>query len=269
MNSFFDEKSAQEGESTDDRREPSKMASLGRKTVYLLPNSFTTASLFFGIYAIVQAANNAFEVAAIAIFCSMVLDGMDGRIARYTNTQSEFGVQYDSLADMVAFGVAPALILYDWQLKGLGKFGWVATFVYVTGAALRLARFNVKTGSVDKRWFQGLPSPAAAALTAGLVWLVVDGRLSLDPVVLPWLVWGVAVFAGISMVSSLPFYSFKVLDLGAKISFPAFLVVILAFCLIFLGPSVALCGFFLFYGLSGYVIGAMRLFRRRKQKKLK
>ncbi len=255
-------------EALEDKSEPvAKVTSLGRKTVYLLPNSFTTASLFFGLYAIIQSSNGFFESAAVAIFCSMVLDGMDGRIARYTNTQSEFGVQYDSLADMVAFGVAPALVLYDWVLKDLGKMGWLAIFVYSAGAALRLARFNVKTGSVDKKWFQGLPSPAAAALIAALVWLVVDNHLSIKDGILPWVAWGVAVYAGISMVSSVPFYSFKVLDLGASIPFWAFLLVVLGFGLISLDPPRLLCFLFLFYGLSGYVVGFLRLFRRRRTSK--
>src|SRR5262245_64446821 len=137
---------------------------LRRRGIYLLPNLFTTAALFSGFFAIVQAMNNRFETAAIAIFVAMVLDGLDGRVARMTHTQSEFGAQYDSLSDMVSFGAAPALVMYEWALKGLGRFGWIAAFVYCAGAALRLARFNVNLEVVDKRFFQGLPSPAAAAL---------------------------------------------------------------------------------------------------------
>jgi CDP-diacylglycerol--serine O-phosphatidyltransferase len=146
------------------------------RAIYLLPNAFTTAALFCGFFAIVQAMNQRWEVAAIAIFCSMVLDGMDGRVARMTRTQSAFGEQYDSLADMVSFGVAPALVAYEWTLKGLGKWGWLAAFIYCAGAALRLARFNIMTGEADKRFFQGLPSPAAAAIIAGFVWLAEDNK---------------------------------------------------------------------------------------------
>ena len=140
-----------------------------RRGIYLLPNAFTTAALFAGFFAIVQAMNLNFETAAIAIFAAMVLDGMDGRVARITNTQSAFGEQYDSLSDMVSFGVAPALVMYEWILRDLGKWGWLAAFVYCAGAALRLARFNTNIGVVDKRFFQGMPSPAAAALIAGFV----------------------------------------------------------------------------------------------------
>src|SRR5690554_7406328 len=142
-------------------------AKVRHKGVYLLPNLFTTASLFSGFYAIVAGMNGAFTNAAVAIFVSMVLDGLDGRVARLTNTQSRFGEEYDSVADMVAFGVAPALVAFTWILSSLGKFGWIAAFIYVAGAALRLARFNTQIGSVDKRYFVGLPSPSAAAVVAG------------------------------------------------------------------------------------------------------
>ncbi len=145
-----------------------------RRGIYLLPNLFTTAALFAGFYAIVQAMNLRFDQAAVAIFVAMVLDGLDGRVARLTRTQSAFGAEYDSLSDMVSFGAAPALIVYEWALKGMGKLGWIAAFVYVAGAALRLARFNVMLDVADKRWFTGIPSPAAAALVAGLVWIVDD-----------------------------------------------------------------------------------------------
>src|SRR4249919_238278 len=135
-----------------------------RRGIYLLPNLFTTAALFAGFYAIVQAMNVNFDYAAIAIFVAMVLDGLDGRVARLTHTQSAFGAEFDSLSDMVCFGAAPALIVYEWALKGLGKFGWIAAFIFVAGAALRLARFNTMLDVADKRWFTGMPSPAAAAL---------------------------------------------------------------------------------------------------------
>ena len=135
-----------------------------RRGIYILPNLFTTAALFAGFYAIVQAMNQRFDAAVIAIYIAMVLDSLDGRVARLTRTQSAFGAEFDSLADMVSFGAAPALIVYEWALKGMGNLGWIAAFVYVAGAALRLARFNVMLDVADKRWFTGIPSPAAAAL---------------------------------------------------------------------------------------------------------
>lgn len=143
-----------------------------RKGIYILPNLFTVAALFGGFYAIVMAMNGRFELSAIGVFCAMVLDSLDGRVARMTNTQSTFGEQMDSLSDMVSFGAAPALIVYEWALRGMGKLGWIAAFVYCAAAALRLARFNTNIGVVDKRFFQGLPSPAAAAIVMGFVWLM-------------------------------------------------------------------------------------------------
>src|SRR6516165_11627905 len=177
-----------------------------RRGIFLLPSLFTTGALFAGFYAIVQAMNVNFDNAAIAIFVAMVLDGLDGRVARLTRTQSAFGAEYDSLSDMVAFGAAPALIVYEWALKGMGKLGWIAAFVYVAGAALRLARFNTMLEVADKHWFTGLPSPAAAALVAGFVWIIDD--YGIDPSTLRWWVWCVTVFAGLTMVSNVPFYSF-------------------------------------------------------------
>src|SRR3954463_1593476 len=169
--------------------------------IYLLPNLFTTAALFAGFYAIVQAMNQQFEQAAVAIFVAMVLDGLDGRVARLTRTQSAFGAEYDSLSDMVSFGAAPALVMYEWALKELGRIGWVGAFVYCVGAALRLARFNTNIGVVDKRFFQGLPSPAAAALVAGFVWLANDNKIPVSEYGMPWLAALFAVYAGVTMVS--------------------------------------------------------------------
>src|SRR5690606_24748125 len=157
-----------------------------RRSIYLLPNAFTTANLFAGFYAVVQAMNGRFEAAAIAIFLALVFDGMDGRVARLTNTQSAFGEQYDSMADMISFGAAPALVMYVWAMQGLGRWGWLAAFIYVAGGALRLARFNTNIAVVDKRFFQGLPSPAAAALVAGFIWLAVDNKLSLQASSVTW-----------------------------------------------------------------------------------
>src|SRR4051812_27525312 len=180
---------------------------LRRRGIYLLPNAFTTAGLFCGFFAIVMAMNQKFDLASIAIFAAMVLDSIDGRVARLTNTQSEFGAQYDSLADMVSFGAAPALVVYEWSLRGLGKWGWLAAFVYCAGAALRLARFNTNITVVDKRYFQGLPSPAAAALVAGFIWLMDDLRYAGTD--LNWASWAITVYAGLTMVTNVPFYSFK------------------------------------------------------------
>src|SRR5262252_1426070 len=182
-----------------------------RRGIYLLPNLFTTAALFAGFYAIVQAMNVNFDYAAIAIFVAMVLDGLDGRVARLTRTQSAFGAEYDSLADVVSFGAAPALIVYEWALKGMGKLGWIAAFVYVAGAALRHARFNTMLEVADKRWFTGMPSPAAAALVAGFVWIIDDSNI--DPAGLRWWVWAVTLFAGLTMVSNVKYYSFKSINL--------------------------------------------------------
>src|SRR5512147_1216875 len=158
-----------------------------RRGIYLLPNLLTTGALFAGFYAIVQAMNLRFDQASIAIFIAMVLDGLDGRVARLTRTQSAFGAEYDNLADMVSFGAAPALIIYEWALKGMGRLGWIAAFVYVVGAALRLARFNTMLEVTDKRWFTGMPSPAAAALVAGFVWIIAD--YNIDPAGLKWWAW--------------------------------------------------------------------------------
>ncbi len=227
--------------------------------IYLLPNSFTLAALFSGFYAIVQAMNNQFEYAAIAIFCSLVLDGMDGRIARMTNTQSAFGEQFDSLADMVSFGVAPALIMYEWTLKGLGKWGWLAAFIYVAGAAMRLARFNTNIKVVDKRFFQGMPSPAAGALMAGFVWLAVDLRLPIQKSHMAWTAFALTVYAGVTMVSNAPFWSGKALAIKQSVPFWALGVVALMFVAVSSDPPVVLFGLFVVYGISGYVLWALRM----------
>src|SRR4030065_112729 len=174
-----------------------KPLSLRRRGIYLLPNLFTTGALFAGFYAIVQAMNNRFEFAAVAIFIAMVLDGLDGRVARLTRTQSEFGAEYDSLSDMVSFGVAPALVMYEWAFRGLGKWGWFAAFIYCAATALRLARFNTNIEVVDKSYFQGLPSPAAAALVAGFVWVMLDYGINGESV--SWYAAAVADIAGLRM----------------------------------------------------------------------
>ena len=230
--------------------------------IYLLPNALTTASLFCGFYAIVQAMNGRFEQASIAIFVAMIFDGLDGRVARMTNTQSAFGEQYDSLSDMVSFGAAPALIMYEWALRGLGKWGWLGAFVYCAGAALRLARFNTNLGVVDKRYFQGLPSPAAAALVVGLVWIVTDlndsNWVTSSPKELAWLAWVFTVYAGLTMVSNAPFYSFKSFNLRRSVPFIAMLAIMMLFVLVSSDPPLVLFSLFVLYGLSGWGVRAWR-----------
>ena len=234
------------------------------KGIYLLPNAFTTAALFCGFFAIVQAMNHHFEAAAIAIFASLVLDGMDGRIARMTNTQSAFGEQYDSLADMVSFGVAPALVAYEWVLKDFGKWGWLAAFTYCAGAALRLARFNANTGVVDKKFFQGLPSPAAGALIAGFIWLADDNKMPVRDSAIPWVTFLITIYAGLTMVSNARFYSGKALDIRYRVSFGVMVLMILTFVLISSNPPLTLFGIFVIYAVSGYVIWAWERFTGRK-----
>jgi CDP-diacylglycerol--serine O-phosphatidyltransferase len=235
-----------------------------RRGIYLLPNAFTTANLFCGFYAIVMAMNLKFDHASIAIFIAMVLDSVDGRVARLTNTQSEFGEQYDSLSDMLSFGAAPALVIYEWSLRGLGKWGWLAAFVYCAGAALRLARFNTNIGVVDKRYFQGLPSPAAAALVAGFVWLMED--LGIAGLSLAMVSWIITLYAGLTMVSSVPFYSFKDINLRKSVPFIAALLIVLVFVAVSSDPPKVLFGLFVIYGLSGYGVYFSRLFKRKSLK---
>jgi CDP-diacylglycerol--serine O-phosphatidyltransferase len=231
-----------------------------RKGIYILPNLFTLAALFGGFYAIVMAMNGRFENAAIGIFCAAVLDSLDGRVARMTNTQSAFGEQMDSLSDMVSFGAAPALIVYEWALKGLGKAGWIAAFVYCSCAALRLARFNTNIGVVDKRYFQGLPSPAAAALLIGFIWVMDDagykGVTQID-----WLAWtafAVALYAGLTMVTNVPFYSFKDVNFRRSVPFIVVVAIALAIAVINIHPPIVLFGLFCVYGFSGYGVYAWR-----------
>jgi CDP-diacylglycerol---serine O-phosphatidyltransferase len=237
-----------------------------RKGIYILPNLFTLAALFGGFYAIVMAMNGRFEQAAIGVFCAMVLDSLDGRVARMTNTQSAFGEQMDSLSDMVSFGAAPALIVYEWALKGLGKAGWVAAFVYCACAALRLARFNTNIGVVDRRFFQGLPSPAAAALVAGFIWIMDDAGFREGIRDIGWLVWltfAVTLYAGLTMVTNVPFYSFKDLGFRRSVPFVVIVAVVLVIALINLHVPGMLFGMFVIYGLSGY---GVYVYRRVKGK---
>ena len=223
-----------------------------RKGIYILPNLFTLGGLFGGFYAVVMAMNGRFDLAAAGVFCAMVLDSLDGRVARMTNTQSAFGEQMDSLSDMVSFGAAPALIAYEWALKGLGRWGWIAAFVYCACAALRLARFNVNTGVVDKRYFQGLPSPAAAALVTGFIWLMTEYEV--DPRQVTWVMFGVALYAGLTMVTNVPFYSFKDIQMKKSVPFAVIVLIALGIAVINIYPPAVLFAVFVIYGISGYVI---------------
>jgi len=236
-----------------------------RKGIYILPNLFTLAALFGGFYAIVMAMDGRFDMAAVGIFCAMVLDSLDGRVARMTNTQSAFGEQMDSLSDMVSFGAAPALIAYEWSLRGLGRWGWIAAFVYCACAALRLARFNVNTSVVDKRYFQGLPSPAAAALVAGFIWLMTAigvqpgmGDAWLTWTQITWLTFGFTLYAGLTMVTNVPFYSFKDIQMKRSVPFAAIVLIALVIAVINIHPPTVLFSVFVLYGLSGYGVYAWR-----------
>ena len=234
-----------------------------RRGIYVLPNLFTTAALFAGFFAIVQAMQGDFARAAMAIFIAMVLDGLDGRVARLTNTQSAFGAEYDSLSDMVSFGAAPALVMYEWALRDLGRLGWIAAFIYCAGAALRLARFNTTLEVMDKRYFQGLPSPAAAALVAGLVWVMIETGVAGSDV--RWFACVLTIFAGVTMVSNIRFYSFKDINLKKSVPFFVIAAIALGFALVAYSPEIALFGFFVLYGLSGYVQAAIGLLKRKPQ----
>lgn len=240
--------------------------------IYLLPNLFTTANLFAGFYSIISSmsamsagdstsASKYFAFSAIAIFVAMVLDGLDGRVARMTNTQSAFGAEYDSLSDMVAFGVAPALLAFSWALGDMGKVGWMVAFIYVAGAALRLARFNTQVGKADKRYFIGLASPAAAGVVAGTVWAFSDYGIQGSK--LSFLVALLVAAAGMLMVSNIKYNSFKELDLKGRVPFVAILVVVLVFAVVFSDPPRILLLIFLGYALSGPVQYLLRLQRRK------
>ncbi len=247
----------------DRRKNDSIRPRMRDRGIYLLPNLFTTGALFAGFYAVVQAMNGRFEHAAVAIFIAMVLDGLDGRVARLTHTQSAFGAEYDSLSDMVSFGVAPALVIYEFALQGMGKFGWIAAFVYCAGAALRLARFNTQLDTVtDKRFFQGLPSPAAAALIAGFVWVMVEYGVAGQDI--RWLAALIALFGGLTMVSNFRFYSGKEINLRKSVPFFVILLIVLAFILVSTSPPEVLFGVFVLYGLSGYGDALWQVLHRKK-----
>ena len=227
-----------------------------RKGIYILPTLFTLSALFGGFYAIVMAMNGRIDQAAIGVFCAMVLDSLDGRVARMTNTQSAFGEQMDSLSDMVSFGAAPALIAYVWGLTSLGRWGWIGAFVYCACAALRLARFNVNTAVVDKRFFQGLPSPAAAALVAGFIWLMNDAGI--DGFDVRWITFALMLFAGLTMVTNVPFYSFKDISMKRSVPFAVIVLVALGIAVINIHPPTVMFALFVMYGLSGYAVYGWR-----------
>jgi CDP-diacylglycerol--serine O-phosphatidyltransferase len=237
-----------------------------RKGIYMLPNAITLAALFAGFYAIVMAMNQRFELACIGIFAAAILDSLDGRVARMTNTQSAFGEQMDSLCDMVSFGAAPALIVYEWALQGLGKPGWIVAFVFVAAAALRLARFNTNIGVVDKRFFQGLPSPAAAAVVIGLIWVMDDAgfKQAYQTAWLAWTALAVTLFAGLSMVTNAPFYSFKVVGGRRTVPFAVIVAIALGIAVINIHPPLVLFALFCAYGLSGYAVYGWRKFRGQR-----
>ena len=245
-----------------DTNEPKKNR---RRGIYLLPNLFTTGALFSGFYAITSAMNGQFELAAIAIFIAMVLDGLDGRVARLTNTQSAFGAEYDSMADMISFGAAPALVMYAWSLSALGKAGWVAAFVHAAGAALRLARFNTQLATQDKRYFQGLPSPSAAAIPAGFIWVAVKYEIPLESIQYVGL--GMAVCTGLLMVSNFRYYSFKDIDLHGRVSFLWAILVMLLFALLYTNTPLVLFTIFTLYALSGPILTLGRRRRMRSERR--
>ena len=236
-----------------------------RRGIYLWPNLITTAALFAGFYAILAAVNGKFEVAAVAIFVAMLLDGIDGRVARMTKTQSAFGAEYDSLSDMVSFGLAPALVVFIWVLHDLGKLGWLAAFIYTASGALRLARFNTQVGIADKKYFQGLPSPSAAAIVAGSVWLGVD--YGLDSAAVAWPAAVLTILVGLLMVSNIRYHSFKEIDFHGKVPFIVLVVVVVVLAIIQTHPPTVLFLLFLSYAVSGPVLTLVQLRKRRVRKR--
>ena len=223
--------------------------SLPSRGIYLLPNLLTTAGLFSGFYAVVSSMNGHYISAAIAIFIAMIFDGLDGRVARMTNTQSEFGAEYDSMADMVSFGIAPGLVAYNWALSSFGKFGWLAAFVYVACAALRLARFNTQVGVADKRYFQGLASPAAAGVIASLIW--VGSEYQIDGQEYGFIVGLLTIATGLLMVSNFRYNSFKDVDWKGKVNFIVVLFIVLGFVVVASSPENILLFIFVLYACSG------------------
>ncbi|HET7930906.1 MAG TPA: phosphatidylcholine/phosphatidylserine synthase [Rhodanobacteraceae bacterium] len=258
--------------------------SLPRKTprrgIYLLPNLFTTGAMFAGFYAIIAAFMGSFTHAAVAVFVAALLDGMDGRVARLTNTQSEFGVQYDSLSDLTSFGLAPALVMYAWSLQYLrdygpvwSKVGWCAAFVYAACAALRLARFNTQVGVADKRYFQGLASPAAAGLCMSFVWsmeyLQKADYAAVDGQSLCFFTPILAVAAGLLMVSRFRYTSFKTWPMHDRVPFVWIFLAVLILVALTLNPALVLLALATAYALSGVVVTLWGLRSRASRRRLR
>ncbi|MDD5276467.1 MAG: CDP-diacylglycerol--serine O-phosphatidyltransferase [Methylovulum sp.] len=239
--------------------------SIRRRGIYLLPNLFTTGALFSGFYAITSAMNGRYETAVIAIFIAMILDGLDGRVARITNTQSEFGAQYDSLSDMLSFGAAPALVMYLWAFSSLGRLGLFAAFVHAAGGALRLARFNTQIETADKRYFQGLPSPAAAAILAGFIWICLEHGYDID--VIKYIAIFLTISTGLLMVSNFRYSSFKQIDLKGKVPFFVAITIMLAIAFVMAQPQTMLFLLFLGYAISGPVITLIQRRRMLQERK--
>ena len=257
-------------EDTESNNQESVHQHASHRGIYLLPNMITTAGMFAGFYAIVAAMDGRFEAAAVAIFIAMVLDGLDGRVARLTKTQSEFGVQYDSLADMVSFGLAPALVVYEWSLKfmisvGWAKFGWLAAFIYAASAALRLARFNSQIATAEKAYFRGLPSPSAAGVLAGLVWAATDLGLMGESMV--YVAFVLTVSMGLLMVSNIRYYSFKEFNFKNRVPFVAILIVMLVYAFASIDPPKVLFSGFLIYAIFGIVYTLLGIRQRRRARK--
>ncbi len=233
-----------------------------KRGIYLLPNLFTTSALFAGFYAALAAIEGNFDQAVIAIFIALVLDGLDGRVARLTQTQTAFGAEYDSLSDLIAFGLAPALLVHQWAFAEMGKLGWFVAFIYTATTALRLARFNtVQTG--DKKYFTGLPSPSAAAILASTVWIIHDGGY--PGAALDWLIASLTVLVGLLMVSNIRYYSFKEIDFKDKVPFISAVIIMLGLAVLLTRPAPILFTLFLVYGLSGPVTALYRLRRHRQR----
>jgi CDP-diacylglycerol--serine O-phosphatidyltransferase len=243
----------------------SEKTAIRRRGIYLLPNLFTTGALFAGFYAITSAMNGRYETAVVAIFVAMILDGLDGRVARLTNTQSEFGAQYDSLSDMVSFGAAPALVMYLWAFSSLGKLGLFAAFVHMAGGALRLARFNTQIATADKRYFQGLPSPAAAAILAGFIWISLEHGYDIE--VLKYAAIVLTISTGLLMVSNFRYSSFKEIDLKGRVPFFVAIAVMLGIAFIMAQPQTMLFLLFLSYAISGPVVTLVMRKRRLQGRK--
>ena len=235
-----------------------------RRGIYLIPNLLTTSALFAGFYSLIASMEGDFQKACVAIFVAQLLDGADGRVARMTHTQSEFGAQYDSMSDIIAFGLAPAILAFQWSLSGLHKVGWIAAFIFVAGAALRLARFNVQIGKVDKKYFVGLASPAGAAVIWASIWSMLEFGISGEQV--PYLMALLVPLVGILMVSPIRYFSFKDISAQRRIPFFALLAIVLGLSLVALDPARVLFCMAFTYAISGPVTELVQRVRQRKKR---